>query len=143
MNAKYALALILALQVSTSLCEVPAPSQELIDKYDAMRTTFIRRLMNTYGKIQELAAPLVAKVSESDRGLSAKAYVEDVQAQPAFQAFMKVSSGLVEEAGPLVDKARTSALGVYEEYMRPQVGNYMNDIIDHIKAYLDMVMPAE
>ncbi|XP_062255721.1 apolipoprotein A-II [Platichthys flesus] len=143
MNAKYVLALILALQVSTCLCEVPAPSQELIDKYDAMRTMFIRRLMHAYGKIQEAAAPLAAKISESERGQSAKTYVDDIQAKPAYQAVVKVGHGLVEEAGPLVDKARTSALGVYEEYMRPQVGQYLSDVIDHIKAYLDLVMPAE
>ncbi|XP_060936489.1 apolipoprotein A-II [Limanda limanda] len=143
MNAKYVLALILALQVSTCLCEVPAPSQELVDKYDEMRSTFIKRLMHAYGKIQEVAAPLAAKISESERGQTAKTYVDDVQAKPAYQAVVKVAQGLAEEAAPLVDKARVSALGVYEEYMRPQVGQYMSDVIDHIKAYLDLVMPAE
>ncbi|XP_019948094.1 apolipoprotein A-II [Paralichthys olivaceus] len=143
MNAKYTLALILALQVSMSLCEVPTPSQELVDKYTAMKTMFYKRLMNSYQKLQEAAAPLVEKFGESEHGKEAKTYVEGVQTKPEFQAMAKIASGFAEEVGPLVDKARSSVLGAYEEHLRPAYGNYFNDIIEQIKVYLDMVMPAE
>ncbi|KAF5898190.1 14 kDa apolipoprotein, partial [Clarias magur] len=45
---KLALALILALQVSLCLCEVPDPPQELVEKYDGYRTTFLKRVTNAY-----------------------------------------------------------------------------------------------
>merc|ERR1712035_202261 len=93
MNAKYALALILALQVSMSLCEVPAPSQELVDKYDEMKANFYKRILNAYNKLQTAVAPYVEKVGDTDRGQAAKDYVEDLQTKPEFQAIVKVATG--------------------------------------------------
>merc|ERR1712035_31590 len=99
MNTKYAVALILALQVSLSLCEVPAPSDELVQKYDEMKSTFYKRLLKLAEKVQAEAGPMVQGLSDNDR--------------------VKVATGLGEEAGPLLDKARTAVLGAYEYSLRP------------------------
>ncbi|KAF5898191.1 14 kDa apolipoprotein, partial [Clarias magur] len=45
---KLALALILALQVSLCLCEVPDPPQELVEKYEGYKTTAFKRIGKAY-----------------------------------------------------------------------------------------------
>ena len=42
-----------------------------------------------------------------------------------------------------MDKARTGALGVYGEYLRPYIGTYLDHAIQAIKPVLDAVLPAE
>ncbi|XP_057691257.1 apolipoprotein A-II [Corythoichthys intestinalis] len=143
MNAKYAIALILALQVSMSLCEVPAPDQELVDKVIDMRTTFLKRLVNFYGKMQSVAAPVIEKLGEGDNGKAVKEFFEGLQTKPELQAIAKVSGGIAEEITPLVDKARLSILGLYGHYARPYVGQFLSDQIDITKKFLDIFLPAE
>merc|ERR1711911_538229 len=82
MNAKYALALILALQVSMSLCEVPQPDQELVAKYDQMKTVFYLRLLNAYSKLQEAVSPYVEKVSGSEQEQAVRDYIEHLITKP-------------------------------------------------------------
>nr|XP_057909440.1 apolipoprotein A-II [Doryrhamphus excisus] len=137
MHAKYAVALILALQVSMSLCEVPQPDQELVKKYEAYRTTFYKRLLNAYGKLQAAIAPVIEKIGDDQH------VMEDMQANPQVQAIAKVAKGMAEEINPLVEKARMAALGVYGHYLRPHIGQYLSDSIDQIKIYLDKFMPAQ
>uniref|UniRef100_A0A672FJ32 Apolipoprotein A-II n=1 Tax=Salarias fasciatus TaxID=181472 RepID=A0A672FJ32_SALFA len=142
MNTKFVVAVLFAL-VSVSLCDVAPPSPELVAKYDEYKATFYRRLLNLYNRLQEGAAPLVESAATNERVQVFKDFVEDLQSKPEFQAAVNVASGLGAEVGPLVDSARTSALGAYEQHLRPQIGEQLSNLINDIKGYLDKVMPAE
>ncbi|KAI4811158.1 hypothetical protein KUCAC02_014076 [Chaenocephalus aceratus] len=142
MNAKYTLALILALQVSMSLCEIVQPSQELVEKYDGMKTVFYQRLLNAFSKVKAATAPLMENVGNSEHGKSAKEYFDILQTQPQVQAVVKVATGMAQELSPLVDQARSALLGLYEHQLRPQVGHHLSEAIDSIKVYLDEHLPA-
>ncbi|XP_041799156.1 apolipoprotein A-II [Chelmon rostratus] len=142
MNAKYALALILTLQVSMSLCEIPPPSQELVEKYDQMKHVFYKRLLKAYERMVGTFSSMDG-VSSGPSTQAVKDYAEELQTKPEFQALVKVATAAGAEAAPLLDKAREAALGAYGHYARPYVGKYLSDAVDHIKVYLDQVMPAE
>lgn len=78
--------------VSMSLCEIPPPSQELVDKYEMMKSTFYKRLLNLYGRLQEKAAPMMQTVGETEHGQAAKTIIENAQRKPELQAAIKVAS---------------------------------------------------
>lgn len=80
------------LPVSMSLCEVPTPSQDLVDKYNDMKATFYKRLMNAFSKLQAAAGPVVANVNENEHGQNLRNFIEDLQAKPEFQAVVKVAT---------------------------------------------------
>uniref|UniRef100_A0A674B6S8 Apolipoprotein A-II n=2 Tax=Salmo trutta TaxID=8032 RepID=A0A674B6S8_SALTR len=142
MNVKLALALVLALQVSVCLCEVPEPDKELVEKYEAMKSVFYKRLMNAYSKVQAAVGPMTESLGQG-QGQAAKDYIEELQGNPKFLSAVKIGSGLAQEAAPLVDKARMAGLGLYGHYVRPHVGTYLDEAITSIKVYLDKVLPAE
>ncbi|KAG7216901.1 hypothetical protein INR49_001555 [Caranx melampygus] len=122
--------------VSMSLCEIPPPSQELVEKYDSLKSVFLKRLMNAFDKVSKSA--LVENHREA-----VVAFAGDLQSKPELNAAAGVASALAEEALPLIDKARSSVLGMYEYYLRPYIGNTLNDGIGHIKVVLDKYLPAE
>ncbi|KAM7421213.1 hypothetical protein PAMA_015390 [Pampus argenteus] len=126
-----------------SLCSVPPPDAELVQKYEQMRTTFYSRLLAAYSKFQEAAAPYLEKIGEHEHGQTTKHFVEEVMAKPEFQAFAKVAAGAGQEVGRVADTARTAALGAYAQYARPHIGTYLSDAIDSIKVYLDKYLPAQ
>ncbi|KAM8847109.1 uncharacterized protein ACB058_013219 [Synchiropus picturatus] len=136
MNAKLAVALILTLQVSLSLCEVPPPSPELVLKYNDLKATFFRRLSNL---IQRAPHSPVAQTDEGQKAINlAKSAAQD----PKAMAVAKVATALAEEMEPHMEVARNKALGVYEAYIRPVAKDHMEEFIKNMKAMLDRVMPA-
>lgn len=50
---------------------------------------------------------------------------------------------MAAEFTPLVDQARTKALGEYEHRLRPRIGAALDNLITTIKAYLDLFLPSE
>lgn len=67
-----------------SVCDIPAPSQELVEKYESMKSVFYKRLLNAYTKLQ-------AAVGDTERGQTAREIVESLQSKPELQAFVKVA----------------------------------------------------
>ncbi|WP_233352894.1 hypothetical protein, partial [Henriciella mobilis] len=136
MNAKIVFAVFLALQVSLSLCEIPAPEAELVEKYNDLKNTFIKRLHNAYNKI-------VAAAEANENAQAAKDAVNTGELNRYMQISGQVARAVAEETSPVVDRARSAALGVYGAYMRPVIGEYLQEAITNIKTVLDQVMPAE
>ncbi|CDR09736.1 unnamed protein product, partial [Oncorhynchus mykiss] len=128
--------------VSVCLCQVPEPDKELVEKYEAMKSVFYKRLMNAYGKVQAAVGPMTENLGQG-QGQAAKDYIEELQGNPKFLSAVKIGSGLAQEAAPLVDKARMAGLGLYGHYVRPHVGTYLDEAITSIKVYLDKILPAE
>lgn len=80
-----------------SLCDIPAPSQELVDKYNTYRTTFYNRLLTAYNKLHAAIVPILEKLAHSEHGQATKDYVGTVQEKPEFQAFVKLAKWVFTE----------------------------------------------
>ncbi len=137
---KLALALILALQVSLCLCEVPDPPQELVEKYDGYRTTFLKRVTNAY----EFLHTFFEKLLEGTiTGSKLKEISDASKGNERLQTFSKLVHAVFVEMQPGIEKARLKALGAYSEFLRPYIGTYLDTAINNAKPILDTFMPAE
>lgn len=73
------------------LGEIPAPSQEVVNTYNTLKSTFYSRLLNAYKKLQAVIEPTLEKLAESNRGQATRDYIEEVQQKPEFKAFVKIA----------------------------------------------------
>uniref|UniRef100_A0AAY4AIF2 Apolipoprotein A-II n=1 Tax=Denticeps clupeoides TaxID=299321 RepID=A0AAY4AIF2_9TELE len=140
MSGKLAVALILALQVSMCFSQIPEADPELVDKYEALKKTFIQRIVNTFNRAHEVIAPLA---QGSPTVAVAKGYIEELGGNPKVMSIYKIANGLSNEFAPLMEKARLAGLGLYGQYLRPHIGEPLDKAINQIKPILDTVMPAD
>ncbi|KAF4088486.1 hypothetical protein AMELA_G00083580 [Ameiurus melas] len=135
---KLALALIVALQVSLSLCT--EPDKELVDKYEGLKAVFLKRLAVAYGN----AHTTLEKLAEGTiTGEKAKEIAKHVNENERVQALSKLAAAALEELQPAIEKARLAVLGTYGEYLRPYIGIYLDTAINNIKPVLDTFLPSE
>lgn len=76
--------------VSLTLCEIPAPEQELVDKYNDLKATFLKRLANAYNKAASAAKPYVDQASTLENAKVAQDALETLQQKPELAQFQKV-----------------------------------------------------
>lgn len=76
--------------VSMSLCESPTPSQELVDKYDSLKTTFKSRVLNLLGKLQGAVNSAIGDNADSGTVTQVKTAIENMQTNPQYQSFMQI-----------------------------------------------------
>ncbi|KAM3615286.1 uncharacterized protein V6R79_026085 [Siganus canaliculatus] len=129
MNAKLAVALILALQVSLSLCDAPAPSAEVVQKYSELKEKFLQRLRNFY-----TGTDLEQRV----QGLG-----ENPEVRQRLDTLAKVGSATAAELDPVLEKVRLYLLGQYEARIRSQYRQEVEQAIQYVQSYLDLIMPAQ
>lgn len=67
--------------VSLSLCQIPEPSPELVEKYKTLKATFYKRIENA--KFME---KINALIEQSETALAAKAYIEAMEPSPRLEA---------------------------------------------------------
>ncbi|XP_048880342.1 apolipoprotein A-II [Brienomyrus brachyistius] len=140
MSGRFAIALLLTLQVSLCLSELPEPDKELVDKYDELKGAVIKRIQQVYNKAHSAISP---HLEESQYAKTAKGYVEEVQERPGVKNGVKIVTGMAQEVVPLVDKARSAGLGLYGKYVRPYVGPFLDQCITNFRTALESVWPAE
>ena len=73
------------------LCQVPEPDKELVEKYEAMKSVFYKRLMNAYSKVQAAVGPMTENLGQG-HGQAAKDYIEELQGNPKFLSAVKIGT---------------------------------------------------
>lgn len=76
--------------VSVSLCEIPTPSQELVDKYNAMRATLSSRITNLYQKLYDTASPVLQRLIEDEDKQFINTHVDNLLNIPELQIASKL-----------------------------------------------------
>ncbi|KAG9334610.1 hypothetical protein JZ751_007433 [Albula glossodonta] len=89
MKGKLVIAVILALQVSASLCDLPEPEKELVEKYDQLKQAFYKRLLGVYGKAKDAVGPLTETMPQ---GQFIKDYIDELQGKPQLQSAVKIAT---------------------------------------------------
>ncbi|XP_061108902.1 uncharacterized protein LOC133135687 [Conger conger] len=139
MSWKLVIAVILALQVTVSLCDLPQPDQELVAKYGNVMDSFHKRLVPYFSMIRDfITAPLIEHVLYSEVSLD---FFEKLSHVPHIQSVEKVTKGVAREVSSLIDKSRMAALGLYGEHVRPWAGPYVDRAIAAIISFLDTLRP--
>lgn len=77
----------LAVSVCVWAQEWPIPDKELVDKYEGLRTVFIKRLVNAYEKIKTAVEPAL-EGSPTAGGL--KEVIEELKKSPRVESFVKI-----------------------------------------------------
>uniref|UniRef100_A0AAR2IMQ7 Apolipoprotein A-II n=1 Tax=Pygocentrus nattereri TaxID=42514 RepID=A0AAR2IMQ7_PYGNA len=132
--------LSLYLSVSVCLCDVPQPSKELVDKYTGLKETFLKRIVHFYESLHETVGTLAEGTITGEK---AKELAEHVKSDQRAKAVSALIAGLAEDLEPLLEKARLGGLGLYEEYLRPHIGEQLDHFITSVKPVLDAVLPTE
>lgn len=73
--------------MSVCLCQIPEPDKELVEKYEGLKATFYKRLLNLYQKTHETLVPLAEGTITGDK---AKEVIEKVKEDSRAQAAGKV-----------------------------------------------------
>lgn len=74
------------------LCEIPEPSQELVQKYNDLKTLFYKRILRLYERIQGKTGPLVERLGQSEHGQAAAAFTGNSEVQRAYKAGVQLGT---------------------------------------------------
>lgn len=77
----------LPLVVSVCVRATPEPDKELVEKYEGLKATFIKRLVVAAEKLKEALQPLL---EGSPTGSQAKEIIEELQKSPRVQSAVKI-----------------------------------------------------
>ncbi|XP_068616575.1 apolipoprotein A-II [Brachionichthys hirsutus] len=140
MNTKYAVALLLVMQVSVSLCDVPKPSPELLAKYEDLKTRITNRINSGFMTIKTNAEPVLGVVMTPEDVENVK---ESVASLPKAQQVSRTYDAVETEIKNLAAKFRNILLGIYQEYLRPKVGEDLSTAIDRLRTLVEIVDPPQ
>ncbi len=74
-----------------SLCDIPPPSDELVEKYEGMMSVFFKRLINAASKLHAAAAPYLEEAIDRENSQKAIAFMEELLTKPEIKAIAKVA----------------------------------------------------